>query len=190
MCIFFKLCNILCSVNFKEGGRLVLYDIPRKLQVHIQTEYISHEFLSLSEDKQFLYFIGNSPSKPRAVISVKISPEVQQIGKQVHTQDVITIQGHAQELRQMFRIPCDVSYVSTPQVVEFMTKDLVFAYGYFYEPKNARCIAPVGELPPVLVKIHGGPTAATTPAFNLEIHYPAYVIFSSLFFDIINILDH
>lgn len=38
-------------------------------------------------------------------------------------------------------------------------------HGLFYPPTNPRCTAPDGELPPLVVMVHGGPTARTEPAY-------------------------
>ncbi|KAJ2723140.1 Esterase lipase thioesterase active site [Coemansia sp. Benny D115] len=45
------------------------------------------------------------------------------------------------------------------------------AYAYFYEPANSDYIAPEGELPPLLVIIHGGPTAATSAVYQSKVQY-------------------
>ena len=38
------------------------------------------------------------------------------------------------------------------------------AYGYYYPPTNPDVVAPDGERPPLLVRIHGGPTSEVTPS--------------------------
>ena len=45
------------------------------------------------------------------------------------------------------------------------------AYGLFYPPTNPAFVGPPGELPPLLVMIHGGPTAAAIPALRLSVQY-------------------
>jgi dipeptidyl aminopeptidase/acylaminoacyl peptidase len=45
------------------------------------------------------------------------------------------------------------------------------AHAFFYPPCNRDYVAPAGELPPLLVMSHGGPTAATSSALNLKIQY-------------------
>jgi dipeptidyl aminopeptidase/acylaminoacyl peptidase len=50
-------------------------------------------------------------------------------------------------------------YLSEPTEIEFPTTNGEVAFANFYPPKNEGFIAPEGSLPPVLVKLHGGPTA-------------------------------
>src|SRR5690606_10233143 len=49
--------------------------------------------------------------------------------------------------------------------------DGVEAHGFYYPPRLAGVQAPDGELPPLLVMIHGGPTAATSPGFSPGVQY-------------------
>lgn len=51
-------------------------------------------------------------------------------------------------------------YVSAPEAVEFPTAGGRTAFLNFYPPRNARFRLPAGELPPLLVKIHGGEMAS------------------------------
>lgn len=49
--------------------------------------------------------------------------------------------------------------VSVPQHVEFPTAGGRTAYGNYYPPTNRSFVGPAGELPPLIVTSHGGPTA-------------------------------
>ncbi|WP_078085818.1 S9 family peptidase [Microbulbifer mangrovi] len=44
-------------------------------------------------------------------------------------------------------------------------------HGFYYSPTNSQFSAPAGELPPLIVFSHGGPTGATSAALNLKIQY-------------------
>lgn len=65
----------------------------------------------------------------------------------------------------------DPGYISAPEAVEFPTAGNRTAHGFFYAPRNKDYSAPEGELPPLLVMSHGGPTAATHAALRLTIQY-------------------
>jgi dipeptidyl aminopeptidase/acylaminoacyl peptidase len=45
------------------------------------------------------------------------------------------------------------------------------AYGLYYPPTSPSSCGPEGELPPLVVMSHGGPTSATTSALNLAVQY-------------------
>lgn len=62
-------------------------------------------------------------------------------------------------------------YISVARPIEFPTTGGRTAFGYHYPPQNRDFRAPAGDLPPLLVKIHGGPTAATSPAYSPAIQY-------------------
>jgi dipeptidyl aminopeptidase/acylaminoacyl peptidase len=65
----------------------------------------------------------------------------------------------------------DPGYVSLPRPIEFPTGDGEVAYGFYYPPANPEFEAPEGELPPLIVESHGGPTSHATPALDLEFLY-------------------
>lgn len=65
----------------------------------------------------------------------------------------------------------DEAYLSAPESIEFPTEGGLSAYMYYYPPRNAHYRLPAEEKPPLLVKIHGGPTAAASAAFSLGIQY-------------------
>jgi dipeptidyl aminopeptidase/acylaminoacyl peptidase len=67
--------------------------------------------------------------------------------------------------------PVDPAYVSRPLPVEFPTGEGETAYGFYYPPANPEFEAPAGELPPLIVESHGGPTSHATPALDLEFLY-------------------
>jgi hypothetical protein len=82
-----------------------------------------------------------------------------------------------------------VGYLAAPEKVEFPTENGRTAHMYYYPPTNAdytydsdpsgarsevpppRMTAGLRELPPLLVKSHGGPTGATSSAFSLAIQF-------------------
>lgn len=61
-------------------------------------------------------------------------------------------------------------YASSPQAIEYDSHDGP-GYAYFYPPANPEYRAPEGELPPLLVTTHGGPTASARKNQNLRIQY-------------------
>jgi dipeptidyl aminopeptidase/acylaminoacyl peptidase len=62
----------------------------------------------------------------------------------------------------------DPDTVSTPEPVAFETTGGKTAYGLFYPPRNPRFRAPAGELPPLIVTSHGGPTSAAYGGLSIK----------------------
>lgn len=61
----------------------------------------------------------------------------------------------------------DPGYISEPESIEFPTEGGLTAYMNYYPPKNKDFDFPPGELPALLVKIHGGPTSSASTVLNL-----------------------
>ena len=79
--------------------------------------------------------------------------------------------GNHELLRRSSEIDIDEGYISIAQPVEFPTENGLTAHGYYYPPRNRDYAAPEGELPPLIVTSHGGPTSATTGDFSLARQY-------------------
>lgn len=61
--------------------------------------------------------------------------------------------------------------IAQPIPMRFPTSDGGQAHAFFYPPTNPDYHGPVGELPPLIVMGHGGPTSATSTAFNAQIQF-------------------
>jgi len=79
--------------------------------------------------------------------------------------------GETEVVRASSEEPVDPAYVSRPQAIEFPTGEGETAYGFYYPPANPEFEAPAGELPPLIVESHGGPTSHATPALDREFLY-------------------
>jgi len=65
----------------------------------------------------------------------------------------------------------DPGYVSRGECIGFPTADGSMAFAFRYGPTNRDFRAPAGERPPLIVKIHGGPTSQARLGLNLKIQY-------------------
>ncbi len=63
------------------------------------------------------------------------------------------------------------SYVSAPEPIAFPTGDGLHAHAFFYPPANPDYVAREGELPPLIVESHGGPTGGTSTALSLSLQF-------------------
>lgn len=78
---------------------------------------------------------------------------------------------HLQVLRASSAVRIERDMVSVAEPVSWSTPDGATAHGFFYPPVNPQVQPDPGQLPPLVVLSHGGPTAATTPALKLPVQY-------------------
>jgi dipeptidyl aminopeptidase/acylaminoacyl peptidase len=83
--------------------------------------------------------------------------------------------GEPEILRPARDLGLDPAWFSRPEHVTFPTDPrdtgIDVAHALVYPPANPEVSAPAGELPPLMVVVHGGPTAAATSVLNLEVQY-------------------
>ena len=102
----------------------------------------------------------------RQALLIGASPTVL---SQVARLDIAT--GALEVLRRAQNTQIDPSYISSPELIEFPTENALTAYAYYYPPQNADYQAPAGELPPLLVISHGGPTGAASSTLKLSTQF-------------------
>jgi dipeptidyl aminopeptidase/acylaminoacyl peptidase len=98
-------------------------------------------------------FVGASATTEPAVVRVSVTS---------HDLEV---------LRPPRDLGLDAAWFSVPEAISFPSSGGRTAHALFYPPLNPDASAPEGELPPLLVMIHGGPTAAARPMLQLSIQY-------------------
>ena len=74
-------------------------------------------------------------------------------------------------IKQSSAVAIDPGYLSAPEAVSFPTGGGDTAHGFLYMPANRDFASPDGELPPLIVKGHGGPTSQARRGLNLKIQY-------------------
>ncbi|MEV6561471.1 prolyl oligopeptidase family serine peptidase [Nocardia sp. NPDC051756] len=78
-------------------------------------------------------------------------------------------------LRAPRELGLDPASISIPEPISFPSVDDAgaprTAHALFYPPANSDYRGPAGELPPLLVMIHGGPTSSALPMLSLQTQY-------------------
>jgi dipeptidyl aminopeptidase/acylaminoacyl peptidase len=143
--------SLICTYTEDGVQHLARLDTQTLELTEIPVPYTSLGGLQVSG--KVAAFIGGSPTRVSAVVRLDLTT------------------GATQEVRQSSPLTVDLGYISQPEPIEFPTTGDRTAYGFFYPPKNQDYQAPAEERPPLLVKSHGGPTAATSASFNLAIQY-------------------
>lgn len=143
--------KIICTYIDRGYSRLAILDTQTKRLETVETPYTQIEGIRATSEKAV--FIAGSPTDFASIVSY--DPATRQF----------------ETLRSSSELKIDGEYISIPQAIEFPTTNNLTAHGFFYAPKNRDFVAPASEKPPLLVMIHGGPTAATSPTLRLGIQY-------------------
>ena len=145
--------RIACVPIERGVFRLCLLDAETGELAEVETPYSTISSLRSDAASGDLLFLAGSPTEPSSVA---------RLGTQT---------GNLEVLRRSGDPGVDAGYLSAPETVEFPTEGGLTAHGFFYPPKNRDHAAPEGELPPLLVLSHGGPTGMTLPNLDLEIQH-------------------
>ena len=139
--------------TYTQNGiwKLATIDIASKTLTNHELPFTNIAYLQVQG--QQILFTGGSATQPTAIVTLNITT------------------GDYQILKQSSNLEIDSGYLSQPQPIAFPTSNNQTAYAWYYPPQNKDFQAPEGELPPLFVKSHGGPTAMTTASYNLKIQY-------------------
>lgn len=89
-----------------------------------------------------------------------------------HTAAVIEVyKGKTKILRPSSETDIPAEYVSAAQIISWPTRDGEKAHGFYYPPVNPEFTAPEGELPPLIVMVHGGPTTAARAGLKVATQF-------------------
>ncbi|MEO0457399.1 MAG: S9 family peptidase [Cyanobacteria bacterium P01_A01_bin.114] len=143
--------SLLCTYILDGVQHLAHLDTANLTLTEIETPYSSVSGLKVNAD--CAVFLGGSPHQPSVLVRLDLAT------KQIT------------ELRRSSSLDIDPGYLSSPEVITFPTSHHLSAYGIYYPPQNQDYTAPTQERPPLLVRSHGGPTAATSSNFNPGIQY-------------------
>ena len=94
-----------------------------------------------------------------------------QAGSAIESSRVISLQldtGTFHVVRASNDFVVDPVYIAQAQAISYPTADGDTAHAFFYAPQNPDFTAPDGSLPPLVVFLHGGPTGATSPEFDVR----------------------
>ncbi|MFO1071499.1 MAG: S9 family peptidase [Geminicoccaceae bacterium] len=79
--------------------------------------------------------------------------------------------GTATSLAHAGELALDPACIARPEHLVFPGEDGRQAFALYYPPCNPDFSGPPGELPPLVVRSHGGPTGRASPALNLQIQF-------------------
>jgi dipeptidyl aminopeptidase/acylaminoacyl peptidase len=144
--------RILCQVRSKGTGRLVTIDPNSRRLTEVPTRFTAFG-QSIQARDSWAYTIAGSPTEPPALVALDLDS------------------GRVEVLRRSANLPINAAYISIPEAIEFPTEGGVTAHAFFYPPHHPEYAPPAGELPPLIVYVHGGPTSAVGNALDLQDQY-------------------
>ena len=102
---------------------------------------------------QNLYMVAASPTMPRSLIKLNLNT------------------------REVFHLESSVKYdisdefISEGEHIVYPTENDLDAYAYYHRPQNPSYALKEGELPPLIVNVHGGPTGSTKNALDMAVQF-------------------
>lgn len=123
------------------SGRLEDWDLPLS------------EVTSLAADAERVALVAAAPDRPESIRTLRLAD------------------GRLETLRAPQGATPSPEGISRAQSFWFPTGDDERAHAFYYAPCNPKAHPPPGERPPLLVKIHGGPTAAASSGLDPGVQY-------------------
>ena len=143
--------KIVCAFVEKGIWHLGRINTQNGELTRIETSYTEISAVHASGNR--VLFRAGSPTQPLSIIDFDLTTRASNV------------------LQRANKIQVDEGYISEPELIEFPTENGLTAHGFFYPPKNKDFGGPANEKPPLLVKSHGGPTAATIALLTFGIQY-------------------
>ena len=140
-CIFTRAAIDSLELFDPQSGNLELLDLP----------YTTYSSPSLQSHGTRLVFPASTPIDAAAVIELDLDS------------------GDRKILRRSTEVKLDERYISVAQPVDFPGADGLNSHGFYYAPANSDFSGPDDELPPLVVFVHGGPTAHVSPSLDLQV---------------------
>lgn len=142
--------EIICA--FTSGGTWSLGRIrPGAVLEKLDLPFTQVSGVCAGRGKAFS--IAGGPAAPNALVSIDLAT------------------GECHTIRKSTSVEIDAGCVSAVESIEFPTEGGLTAHALFYPPANRDFEAPEGELPPLVVHSHGGPTGAARSAMSLSTQY-------------------
>jgi dipeptidyl aminopeptidase/acylaminoacyl peptidase len=141
------------AVTFWENGEHYLGVIDADGQLsRLNLEYSSYGYHLTTDGDHTVWFVGSHTNHPSALVEFDIDSGVETV-----------IRANPSDVAE--------AYAAEPRLITFPTTGGEIAHAVYYPPTNPAFDGPIGEHPPLIVDIHGGPTANVYPMFSLQTTY-------------------
>lgn len=177
----------------REFQNLAFYDLKAKKLSFVATDDHEVEALALSHDDRFLATVTSvggysrldvvdrksgqkvlTPELPKGVYDIRFAAKANKLLISVNgprsVGEAFVWDPATGALTQPVRTSwsgLDGAAMSVPEPIEFKARDGQTIHGLFYAPKAAED----GRKPPLLLMVHGGPSAHASPTYSAELQY-------------------
>jgi dipeptidyl aminopeptidase/acylaminoacyl peptidase len=146
--------RIVCC--YESDGRTLFAVVDPELE-ELQQLGLAHDALwrspYVSAEGSTVLVIAGSSTTPNQVVLLDVAD------------------GSTTVLRHSAEPTVGTAHVSVPRAIEFPTEGDLTAHALAYPPTNPDFVAPDGEVPPLIVMSHGGPTSVATAILDLETQF-------------------
>ncbi len=143
--------KLICSYT-KKGKWYIAHLNTETGQIDgIKIPYTQISYLQVSNS--YAAFIGGSAQEAASVVKLDLET------------------GTTKVLKRSSEISVDSRTLSKPKPIEFPTEKGLTAHAIYYKPCNKDYTAPSYMRPPLLVFVHGGPTAAASTTLSWSIQF-------------------
>jgi dipeptidyl aminopeptidase/acylaminoacyl peptidase len=144
--------RVICSYREAGRSRCALLSLAGQL---LPFDLPYTEVSSVRVGSNSFVFQGGAPDKPVSIVKVRLDPvTIEVLKRSTEVADQPNVR----------------ACTSIPALIEFPSAR-GSAYAWYYAPLNPDFTAPVEEPPPLIVKSHGGPSAAASSTFDLHTQY-------------------
>ncbi len=143
--------DIVSSYTIRGVDHLGILSLKEGKMTQYPLPYTSIRYLIADEGA--VYFVGSAPTSLAELIRWDLEKKEIEV------------------LEKSSDIQLEEGMISLPEEIECVNEKGEKIYGFFYPPMHANYRGPPSERPPLIVKCHGGPTAAATGALNLETQF-------------------
>jgi dipeptidyl aminopeptidase/acylaminoacyl peptidase len=148
--------RIVCAYSKAGLGQLAVLDLKGKVLRPIEMPFT--EFSSVQVNGNRAVFRAGAANHPASIVVLDLLSGTHCVlKKETDLLDQPTL-----------RL---ANYLTTVRSVEFPTTDGNTAYGLFYAPHNTDYVGLPNELPPLLVRCHGGPTASASSVLDITAQF-------------------
>jgi dipeptidyl aminopeptidase/acylaminoacyl peptidase len=148
--------RIVCAYSEDGLGRLAVLDLASEALTPLDLPFTDFGSVKAAGDR--VVFRAGAGDHPASIVELDLGS-----GRHAVLKKATEILDRAE--------PRIADYLTKVESVEFPTTGGKTAFGLFYPPANPDYAPLAGEKPPLLVKVHGGPTSAASSTLNLGIQY-------------------